>query len=78
MILSGSAVQTKSLGLSLVLTRKRLMAAWRSTRDSERAAFQLAYRELSEEALDGIELGGRLWRVMKQEAGWRSSQNRTS
>src|ERR1700735_3898876 len=30
-ILSGSAVQTKGLGSSLVSPRKRLMAAWRST-----------------------------------------------
>ncbi|MSP67886.1 MAG: hypothetical protein EXQ96_07295, partial [Alphaproteobacteria bacterium] len=31
MILSGSAVQVKGLGEALVSTRKRLMAAWRST-----------------------------------------------
>ena len=31
MILSGSAVQVKGLGSSLVSRRKRLMAAWSST-----------------------------------------------
>jgi len=31
MIASGSAVQMKGLGLSLVSTRYRLMAVWRST-----------------------------------------------
>jgi hypothetical protein len=31
MMASGSAVQVKGLGLSLVSARKRLMAAWRST-----------------------------------------------
>ncbi len=31
MMPSGSAVQAKGLGLSLVSARKRLMAAWRST-----------------------------------------------
>jgi aspartyl-tRNA(Asn)/glutamyl-tRNA(Gln) amidotransferase subunit A len=33
MILLGSAVQTKGLGLSFVSARKRLIAPWRSTRD---------------------------------------------
>ena len=33
MILSGSAVQEKDLGFSLVSATKRLMAAWRSTRE---------------------------------------------
>ena len=39
MILSGSAVQVKGFGLSLVSARKRLMAAWRSTTDRKTPRF---------------------------------------
>jgi hypothetical protein len=40
MILSGSAVQVKGRGLSFVSSRKRLIAAWRSTIDRKTPRFR--------------------------------------
>jgi hypothetical protein len=71
--LSGLAVRTKGLGLSLVSARKRLMTAWIDKR-SEYAAFEPSLAELGEEAFDGVEPGGRFRdsrsRFLKVPAGF--------
>jgi hypothetical protein len=48
MILSGSVVQVKDFGLSLVSRRERLMAAWSSTIDRT-VTFETAPGQLGEE-----------------------------
>ncbi len=58
MILSGPAVHVKGLGFLLVSATKRLMVAWRSTREWKDAAFEPPSCEFGEEALDGVEPGG--------------------
>src|ERR1700686_2363889 len=67
MILSGSAVHTKGLGSSLVSLRKRLMAAWRSTIEQNTPRLRRRLPSLAEEALDGVEPGGRGRRVVEDE-----------
>ena len=77
MMASGSAVQVKGFGLSLVSARKRLMGAWRSTMPVKtprlsRRRVSLAKKPstaLSQEAEVGVK-----W---KWNLGWRSSQART-
>ena len=77
MMASGSAVQMKGLGLSLVSARKRLMAAWRSTMPLKaprlsRCRVNLAKKPstaLSQEAEVGVK-----W---KWNLGCRSSQAHT-
>ncbi len=54
-ILSGSAVQVKGLGSRLVSATKRLIVAWRSTTRRKYTARWSAFRELGEQALDGVE-----------------------
>ena len=67
MMLSGFAVQTKGLELSLVSARNRLIVAWRST--SQWKTPRLRRRLVRfEEALDGIEPRGRGRRIMEREA----------
>jgi hypothetical protein len=67
MILSGSAVHTKGLGWSLVSLRKPLMAALEIDDRAENPAFEAAPGQLGEEAIDGIEPGGRGRREMKDK-----------
>ena len=45
------AVQAKGFGLSLVSSKKRLMATWRSTMERKTPRFRRRF----DEALDGIE-----------------------
>src|SRR5947208_15788062 len=74
MIFSGSAVQTKGFGSSLVSRRKRLIAAWRSTIEQNtprlrRRLVSLAKKPstaLSQELEVGVK-----WKVQR---GWRMSQ----
>src|SRR3954454_17118740 len=54
MILSGSAVQEKGFGLSLVSATKRLMAAWSSTTHRKTPRFSRCFK-FGEEALDSVE-----------------------
>ena len=68
MIFSGSAVQVKGLGASLVSRKKRLMAAWRSTIERKTPHLKRAPGQLGEEALDGIEPGSRGRGVMEHKA----------
>src|SRR5512132_3585312 len=77
MMASGSAVQTKGLGLWLCSARYRLIAAWRSTSEwntprCRRRRVSLAKKPstaLSQEAEVGVK-----WKVQR---GWRASQART-
>jgi hypothetical protein len=54
MILSGFARQMKGSGFSLVSARKRLMAAWRSTRDRKLGRHQEANQTSPELAFDQL------------------------
>ena len=57
MILSGSAVQVKGLGIGLCSCEEAVDGGLEIDEGSEDAAFQSPLGELGEEALDGIEPG---------------------
>ena len=57
----GFAVQVKGFGSTLCSATKRLIAACKSTTDTEDAALQSSLGELCEESLDGVEPGCRSW-----------------
>jgi hypothetical protein len=59
MMASGSAVQTKGLGSSLVSGKKRLMAAWRSAIPVKTLRLSRRLVSLAKKALDRVEPGGR-------------------
>src|SRR3546814_9471970 len=76
-ILSGSAVQTKGFGLSLVSARKRLMAAWRSTIERKTPRFRrrvVSFAKYPSTALSQLAEVGVKW---KTKRGCRPSQART-
>src|SRR3954469_8610032 len=68
MILSGSAVHTKGFGSSLVSWREAVDRGLEIDDRAEHAAFEAASGQLGEEALDGVEPGGRSRRVMEHKA----------
>jgi hypothetical protein len=77
MILSGSAIQEKGLGFSLVSATKRLMAAWRSTREWKTPRLSRRLASLAKKPSTALshELDvGVKWKTNRL---WRSSQART-
>src|SRR5271166_5983759 len=59
MILSGSAVHTKGLGSSLVSSRKRLMAVWRSTIERKTPRLRRRLVNLAKKPSTALSQGGR-------------------
>ena len=73
MMASGSARQMKGFGLWLCSARKRLMAAWRSTREWKTPCFRRRRVSLAKKPSTAfsqeLEVGVK-WKVQR---GWRSS-----
>src|SRR5438105_9895182 len=68
MIFSGSAVQTKGFGSSLVSRRKRLIAAWRSTIEQNTPRLRRRLVSLAKKPSTALSPGGRGRRVVEHKA----------
>src|SRR5947208_13604823 len=68
MIFSGSAVQTKGFGSSLVSPEEAINRGLEIDDRAEHATLEAALGQLGKEALDGVEPGGRGRRVVEHKA----------
>src|SRR5665213_1943077 len=76
MILSGSAVQEKGLGLSLVSATKRLMAAWSSTTHRKTPRFSRCLASFAKNPSTALSHEHEVGVKWKAKRGWRSSSSR--
>jgi|SRR6185437_5680922 len=77
MILSGSAVQLKGLGASLVSDRKRLIAACRSTIERKAPRLRRRLVSLAKKPSTAFSQDAEVGVKWNAQRGWRSSQART-
>src|SRR3546814_4742555 len=77
MILSGRAVQVKGFGSVLCSATKRLMAAWRSTRDRKMPRFKRRFDSLAKKPSTALSQEQEVGTKWKTKRVCRSSQRRT-
>src|SRR5271154_6727359 len=77
MILSGLAIHVKGFGLALVSATKRLIAAWRSTREWKTPRFNRRRLSLAKNPSTALSQEHEVGVKWKTKRGWRSSQTRT-
>src|SRR6476659_2582503 len=77
MIFSGSAVQTKGFGSSLVSRRKRLIAAWRSTIEQNAPRLRRRLVSLAKKPSTPLSQEQEVGVKWKTKRGWRASQAST-
>ena len=77
MILSGSAVQVKGLGMWLVSSTKRLRAAWRSTIERKTPRFNRCFDSLAKKPSTAFSQEHEFGTKWKVKRGCRSSHWRT-
>ena len=74
MMVSGSAVQVKGLGMLLLSATKRLMAIGSSWTERKTPRFNRRLESLAKEALDGVQPGAGRRHEWKTNRGCRSSE----
>src|SRR5665213_4545630 len=77
MILTGSAVHVKGFGSVLVTTRKRLMAAWRSTTDRKTPRFKRRLDSLAKKPSTALSQEAEVGVKWKTKRSCLASQART-